>query len=76
MRARNNKELKLYRQNGQALNVRRAQTFSAAKGSMSKFGYPKSSQPHDEAIGLIKQAQATRNRNPIKVTLAPMPWDK
>lgn len=77
MAARGNSESKLYRESGRAINTKRKQTPSGGKGSLSRFGTPKSSQSTDSALGVIRATQAmsvgaSRRR---KITLAPLPWD-
>lgn len=62
-----------------AILVQRAQTPSAAKGSVSKYGFMRSSQKtgDEEAMrGALRGMQTSsqiRRKKPI--TLAPTPWD-
>lgn len=72
---RSNNSMKLARDNSRERRAARDQTFSAAKKSLSKFGFYGTQQPVDEPTGVIRQAVAARNRHPAKITLAPMPWD-
>ncbi len=73
---RGDKQSKASQQAIRGYNSRMPQTQSAAKGSVSKFGYHTSRQPSDEPTAVIRTGMGARNRNPAKITLAPMPWDK
>lgn len=72
---RNNTHMKHARGLSNEMRTKRDQTFSASKGSASKHGYYKSSQPVDEIAGMIRMFGASRRRN-VKITLVKMPWDK
>jgi hypothetical protein len=75
MSYRDNKMQKLITRTTRDVRVKRDQTFSAPKGSVSKYGGPRSATPVDEPRGAISTACASRSRKMPKITLAAMPWD-
>lgn len=76
MAPRTYKEKKLLRQKAVSAILSPPQTRSAAPKSLSRFGFYGSHQPDDEATDAIRNGNAVRARRPIKVSLAPMPWDE
>lgn len=72
---RDNALQKLITANSREGRAKRKQTFSAAKGSCSRFGTHPSLVDPDDPRGLIRMYAADRRRKRPKVSLAPMPWD-
>lgn len=71
---RSDKTLKMVRERSAGARTRAPQTFSAQKGSVSKFGVQKSSVAPDDPRGMISMYCASRSRK-NKITLVKMPWE-
>lgn len=76
MQCRDNKLQKSIRESSRERRVARGQTFSAQSGSAGRFGNHKSTVDPDDLRGTVRMYGASRNRKPVKITLAPLPWDK
>lgn len=71
---RNNTHKKHIKSQSAEMRTKRDQTFSGAKGSISKFGFHKSNQPVKDAEALLR-AYGRRRISKAPVTLVTMPWD-
>ena len=72
---RDNKMQKHITLTSRETRVKREQTFSAAKGSLSKFGTYRTTVAPDDPRGLVAMYCAGRGRKAPKVTMPKMPWD-
>jgi hypothetical protein len=72
---RDHKLKRAMRESSRETRTKRDQTFSAQRGSVSRFGGFKSKVSPDDTRGLIRMYAAARHKRP-PVTLPKMPWNE